>query len=98
MATGTNNKITSEMVAKSYEVGKLLYSKSISLKDGVNELTKIGMNSNSAVDYVYNYSNLVQGKLFTRTTSSFATNYYLERIYKENGKEDLRKALLSLSQ
>ncbi len=98
MFSRANGKISPEMVAASYEVGKQIYNRLISLKEGVNSLTKIGMNSNSAVDYVYNYSNLIQGKLFTRTTNSFATEYYLNRIYNEQGKAALRMALLSLSQ
>ena len=86
------------MIAKSYEIGRLFYNGRISLKDGVKQLAKIGMNTNSASDYIYNYSNLIQGKLFTRTTNSSATDFYLEKIYQEDGREGLRKALLSLSQ
>ena len=56
------------------------------------------MNENSAVDYVYNYSNLIQGKLFTRTTNIYGTEYYLQKIYEENGVDGLQNALLSLSQ
>ena len=98
MTARTNTKISDDMIAKSYEVGKAYYTEKLSLKDGIKQLTKIGMNSNSAADYVYNYSNLIQGKLFQRTTNTFATDYYLGKIYQENGIQGLRKALLSLSQ
>jgi 5-methylcytosine-specific restriction enzyme A len=86
------------MIAKSYDIGKLFYKGKISLKDGIKLLNEIGMNSNSASDYIYNYSNLIQGKLFTRTTNSSATDYYLDKIYQDDGKEGLKKAVLSLSQ
>ena len=86
------------MVEKSFEIGKRFYKNQISLKDGIKILTDIGMNENSAVDYVYNYSNLIQGKLFTRTTNIYGTEYYLQKIYEENGVEGLQNALLSLSQ
>ncbi len=76
-------KITNEMVEKSFEIGKKFYKNKISLKDGVKVLTEIGMNENSAVDYVYNYSNLIQGKLFTRTTNIYGTEYSLQKIYEE---------------
>lgn len=56
------------------------------------------MNENSAVDYIYNYSNLIQGKLFTRTTNIYGTEYFLRKIYEENGVNGLQNALLSLSQ
>jgi len=91
-------KITNEMVEKSYQIGKQFYNNGISLKDGIKELTEIGMNKNSAVDYVYNYSNLIQAKLFTRTTNIYGTEYFLQKIYEESGENGLQNALLSLSQ
>ncbi len=91
-------KITNKMVEKSYQIGKQFYNNEISLKDGIKELTEIGMNKNSAVDYVYNYSNLIQAKLFTRTTNIYGTEYFLQKIYEENGENGLQNALLSLSQ
>jgi 5-methylcytosine-specific restriction protein A len=91
-------RITNEMVEKSFEIGKEFYNNRISLKDGIKTLTDIGMNENSAVDYVYNYSNLIQGKLFTRTINIYGTEYYLKKIYEENGDSGLQNALLSLSQ
>ncbi len=91
-------KITNQMVEKSFQIGKRFYQNQISLKDGIKILTDIGMNENSAVDYVYNYSNLIQGKLFTRTTNIYGTEYFLRKIYEENGNDGLQNALLSLSQ
>ncbi len=91
-------KITKELVEKSFEIGKKFYKDQISLKEGMKILTDIGMNENSAVDYIYNYSNLVQGKLFTRTTNIYGTEYFLQKIYEENGINGLQNALLSLSQ
>ncbi|MFB6344093.1 HNH endonuclease [Saccharicrinis sp. FJH62] len=91
-------KITNQMIEKSFKIGKDFFEKKISLKEGVILLTHIGMNKNSAVDYIYNYSNLIQGKLFTRTTNAFGTEYYLKKIYEENGQIGLQNALLSLSQ
>lgn len=91
-------KITNEMVEKSYNIGKDFYHKKINLKKAVELLAEIGMNKNSASDYIYNYSNLIQGKLFTRTTNIYGADYYLKKIYEENGKLGLQNALLSLSQ
>ena len=91
-------KITNEMIEKSFDVGKEFYNKKVTLKEGVELLTEIGMNEKSAVDYIYNYSNLIQGKLFTRTTNTYGTGYYLKKIFEENGQIGLQNALLSLSQ
>jgi len=90
--------ITNEMIETSYVVGKNFYEKKINLKKGVEILTNMGMNKNSAVDYIYNYSKLIQGKLYTRTSNAYSTKYYLEKIYKENGTQGLENALLSLLQ
>lgn len=92
------SKITNEMVEKSFEVGKKIFNNQINLKDGIKVLTNIGMNENSAVDYIYNYSNLIQGKNFTRTSNTYATEYSLKKIYEEDGVNGLKNALLSLSQ
>lgn len=90
--------ITNEIVEKAYVVAKDFYDDRISLKQAQNMLVKDGMNENSAVDYIYNYSNLIQGKLFTRTINAYGTEYYLQRIYEENGQSGLQIALISLSQ
>jgi 5-methylcytosine-specific restriction protein A len=91
-------KITNELVEKAYEVAKDFYYNRIILKQAQDILVKSGMNANSAMDYIYNYSNLIQGKLYTRTTNAFGTNYYLKKIYEENGQVGLQNALISLSQ
>ncbi len=91
-------RITDEMVERSFEVAKRIYLNQVSRKEGLKILTDIGLNENSAADYIYNYSCLIQGKLFSRTTNSYATEYYLQKIYEENELEGLQNALLSLSQ
>jgi 5-methylcytosine-specific restriction protein A len=90
--------ITTELVEKAYEVGKKVFHKKTTLKEATEYLSKNGMNKNSAADYIYSYLNLIQGKLYTRSTNTYATNYYLQKIYEESGKEALQNALLSLSQ
>lgn len=91
-------KISNEMVQNAYEIGKKIYLNQITRIEGITFLEKLGMNESSAHDYVYSYSNLIQGKLFTRNTNVYATEYYLDRIYNENGVNGLKNALLSLSQ
>lgn len=91
-------KITNELVEKAYEVAKDFYYNKNNLKQAQDILVSNGMNAKSAMDYIYNYSNLIQGKLFTRTTNAFGTEYYLKKIYEENGQTGLQNALISLSQ
>lgn len=91
-------KITIEIVEYAYIFARDFYNKKISLKLAQESLINIGMNANSAIDYIYNYSNLMEGKLFTRTTNVHGTDYYLGKIYEEFGQIGLQNALISLSQ
>lgn len=91
-------KISNQMVEKSFEVGKQIFEKKITRLEGISILEKMGMKKSSAHDYIYFYSNLIQGKLFTRTTNVYATEYFLQKILEENGILGLKNALLSLSQ
>ena len=92
------SKITNKIVEIAYRVAKDFFQKKITLKQATEILSKNGMNEKSAVDYIYNYSNLINGKLFTRSTNAYATDYYLRKIYEENGQSGLQNALISLSQ
>lgn len=90
-------KITEQMVERSYEIGKKIRNKEMTLTDGVKVLINVGMNKASAADYIYNYKKLTSGEKFIRTTNIYATNYFLDRIFVEEGKEGLRTALKSLA-
>lgn len=90
--------ISNQMVEKSFEIGKQIFKKKITRLGGISILEKMGMKESSAHDYIYFYSNLIQGKLFTRTTNVYATEYFLKKILEENGLSGLKNALLSLSQ
>ena len=91
-------KITNIMVEQAYIIGKQIFENRLSRLEGVAILENLGMEQSSAHDYIYNYSNLIRGKLFTRTTNVYATQYYLQKILEENGINGLKTALLSLSQ
>ena len=91
-------KITNEIVERAYDVAKDFFHKKITLKQATEILSKNGMNEKSAVDYIYNYSNLIGGKLFTRSTNTYATDFYLRKIHEESGQLGLENALISLSQ
>jgi|TARA_B110000261_G_scaffold154219_1_gene185617 5-methylcytosine-specific restriction enzyme A len=90
--------ITNEMIENSYDIGKKFFQKKITLQEGTESLSNLAMNRNSAVDYIYLYSNLIQGKLYTRTSNAYGTEYYLTNIYEENGIQGLENGLLSLLQ
>lgn len=89
--------MTNEMVKESFLIGKERFLNRISLQEGVDSLVKIGINENSARDYIYLYSHLRNGEEFKRRANNFATEYYLQKIFDEGGIEHLQQALLSLS-
>lgn len=90
-------KITNEMVYHSYELAKKVYDKRISKQDAVYELsTKYGMNKGSATDYINDYEYMRKGDVYERTMNEFATDYFLNHIYQDNGKLALRNALISV--
>lgn len=91
-------KISNQMVEESFRIGKQIFEKKISRLEGISILEEFGMKESSAHDYIYFYSNLIQGKLFTRTTNVYACEYFLQKIFSDNGLFGLKNALLSLSQ
>ena len=90
-------KIDLPVIKTLYSYAEKFYSKEISLKEAQSELEKLGINKNSAVDYLYNYGNLLEGKVFTRTMNVISTRYYLDNIYSKLGIDALKKALQSVS-
>jgi len=91
------SKITEEQIIKSFEIAKSIYENKITQKAGLDELVDFGMNRNSASDYVYNYQCMMTGKLMTRNSNVFGTEYYLNKIYENHGQNGLQNALISLS-
>ena len=89
-------KMTNQMVEKSFEIAKKRFSKKITLQEAVESLENIGVNPNSARDYIYLYKHLISGELFKRRANEYATEYFIKNIYEENGKAELSKALNSL--
>jgi 5-methylcytosine-specific restriction protein A len=90
-------EITQEHIIKAYEIAVEVFDKIISLKKGLDILVNTGMKRSSASDYVYNYGCMRKGKLMTRNANAFSTEYYLSKIYENQGDNGLQKALISLS-
>jgi len=87
------SKNTKEQIHKAFEIAKKVYLKELPLTDGTKILVESGLKQSSSRDYIYAYSKLMNGELYTRTINVYATDYYLEKIYNENGIERLKIAL-----
>lgn len=87
------SKNTNEQIRKAFEIAKKVYLNELSLTDGTTILVDSGLKQSSSRDYIYAYSKLMEGELYTRTINVYATDYYLEKIYNENGNLMLKTAL-----
>lgn len=85
------------MIEQFFRVAQKFHEKEMSLADCLLTLERQGVDTKSASGYIYVYSNLVSGKLFTRTINAMATEYFLTEIFKTKGLNVLNNALLSLS-
>ena len=67
------------------------------MADAINQLhIEIGLHKGSARIYIDVVRLMKQGKRYTRAINKTATQYFLEQIYEEYGKDSLATALKSL--
>jgi hypothetical protein len=52
-------KITDNQIIKSFDIAKEIYDGNITQKNGLDQLVLLGMNRNSASDYIYNYQCMI---------------------------------------
>ncbi len=91
--------ITNEMIHASYDIAKKIYEGKLTDRDGLDSLVNdYEMNRNSAADYIYNYKCMRKGRRFVRTNNLYGTEYFLENIHNDSGRENLLNALSSLWQ
>lgn len=80
-----------------YEVAKRVYEGGLSRAAGIEELHKrFGLNRGSAADTISNIGYMLNGAPFERTNNAFATEHFLERIYRDFGLDGLNKAIHAL--
>ena len=86
----TNNEII-------YNYAKDVYEGKIEMNSAVETLkTEYLMNRTSAVHYINAYKCMRLGKVYKPAMNKDATKYFLEKIYQEEGKVELEKALRSV--
>lgn len=91
-------EITRNHIEKAYEVAKEYKKGNLKLRQASEILINVGMSQSSARGYIYSYLYMIEGKGLTRTINAIATEYFLEKIWEDNGVIGLKKALSSLSQ
>jgi len=95
----TKLPIERRAIEASYELAKDVYEVKTNKKLALDTLVaKYGMNRNSASDYLYLFGQMMKGARLERTANAYATEYFLKRIYEDEGKQGLKKALTALRQ
>jgi len=91
-------KIPNERVPLAYQVSKDVYEGKMTHKEAKEILVgNDEMNPNSASDYIYNFKNMLEGKIFTRTLNAYSMNYFLEGILSDFGIESLKNSLIAFN-
>jgi len=94
----SSKKITQEIIESVYEIAKDVHYGKISQANAVNELVKNHeMNKSSAQFYVHDFQLLLKGKVYKRTISAKATDYFLSKILQDFGKVEFQNALASVA-
>ncbi len=91
-------KSNRELCERSYELGRRVFNNEVSMKSSVKELTDLGMNPATAAISIRLYGHLRNGEGFKRAHSIDVAEYYLNRIFEENGATGLEIAIRSMNQ
>ena len=87
---------TEEQYKVLYNISKKVYDKTISKKEGVNELVKTNFKHNSAMIIIPLFKKMLDGENLTRTLKVDLFEYFLSQILIDYGPIKLESALSSL--
>jgi 5-methylcytosine-specific restriction protein A len=89
-------KITKPQYRQAYRFGRQVFAETIGIQDALDNLTPLGLNTNSAADMVYNVGRMLRGERYTRNLSLRAANDFLAWIHRDYGGKGLANALKAL--
>ncbi|OJJ23608.1 hypothetical protein BKI52_04395 [marine bacterium AO1-C] len=89
--------ILKELVPEIYHYAKQAYEGNLAPGEAQKKIVGNGrMNSNSAVTYIRNFKHFLKGERFRRTNNTAVTDYFLQHIYHDYGRQGLENALRAL--
>lgn len=89
--------ISKNMVEQAYLFGKRVYLNEVSRNQAKFEVNSVsGMDIGSAHDYITVFLSMMDGLEYRRTINTYATEYYLNNIYKDFGTAVLQKAVYAV--
>ncbi len=90
--------ITEDMIERSYDLAKNVYSSNLDMQDAISELEEMGMNTSSAWMYLDCFSHMMEGECYKRDISRAAINYYVNKIAEDFGEEFRQNAIEAIKQ
>jgi 5-methylcytosine-specific restriction protein A len=89
-------KITQQHYHKAYELGRRVFAKEMRPTDAKAELTAIGLNPNSAIDFIYILRHMLKGECYKRAMSTGNTDDFLAWIHRDYGDDAYVRAVEAL--
>jgi len=90
-------KISNDAMIAAYDVAKRIREGTLTRAEGINELhMRFSLNRGSAGDTISNIGYILDGKRYVRTNNAFATEYFLEMIYRDYGMISLKRAITAV--
>jgi 5-methylcytosine-specific restriction protein A len=89
-------KITPQHYKKAYEVSRLVHEGKLRPTDAQAELVTFGLNSSSALDFIYILRHMLKGETYKRAMSASNTDDFLTWIRRDYGDEAYARAVTAL--
>jgi hypothetical protein len=90
-------KIDKARYEEAYKCARKVYAKQMRITDAMIDLQGIGLNPNSAADFIYNFKHMLHGEIYKRAMSSDATEDFILWIRRDYGGIAFRNSLFALS-
>jgi hypothetical protein len=90
--------IGSVLEQEAYRVARKVHHGELSRPEGIKLLADAGMDPNSARNFIYIFRQMMEGVVYRRAMSTGATDFFLERIGHDYGKNAQQKAVSALRQ
>jgi len=89
-------KITQQHYSKAYEIGRLVHEGKLRPTDAQAELVAFGLNSSSALDFIYILRHMLKGETYKRAMSAANTDDFLAWIRRDYGDEAYTRSVTAL--
>lgn len=89
-------KIAPSEYHAAYAHARKVHAGTMRPKDAKKHLVDVGLNSNSAADFIYIFRQMVRGQIYKRAMSADATKYFIRSIRRDYGEAVFQNALAAL--